>query len=226
MSDTYELTAQLRERVGKGAARELRRNKLVPAVIYGDNKDPLPIALSDYDLKMTMAKGGFFTTVGNIDVGGEKHKILAKDFQTDPVRDFIIHVDFLRVTARSRVVVEVPVHFINEEECPGIKVGGVLNVSRHVIEISCRADSIPESFEVDLTGKELEEVIHVSTIALPDGVELTETDRDYTICSIMPPTVYSEPEPGEDGAAEGEDAPAEAKEDGGDEKAEEGGEES
>ncbi len=113
--DTYELPAQLRNRTGKGAARELRRNSMVPAVIYGDKKDPVAIALPSKELTMRIHAGGFLTTIATIDVDGTKHQVLPKDYQTDPVRDFITHVDFLRISKDSKVVVEVPVHFLNEE---------------------------------------------------------------------------------------------------------------
>ena len=201
MSDVIELKAQARDRAGKGAARELRRNNMVPAVIYGDNKDPLMISLPYKELSLQINKGGFQNTVLEIVVDDKKHKVLPKDYQQDPVRDFFTHVDFLRIGKNTKVTVEIPVHYINEEECPGIKVGGVLNVVRYTLEVACRADAIPEAFEIDLTGLEIEDVVHASKIKLPDGVTMTVTDRDPTMCSIAPPTVA----PAED---EDEDAPA------------------
>lgn len=198
MSDSIELKAQVRERAGKGAARELRRNSMVPAVIYGDNKDPLMISLPYKELSIVIKSGGFLNTVLDIEVDGKKHKVLPKDYQLEPVRDFFTHVDFLRIGKNTKVTVEIPVSYINEDACPGIKVGGVLNVVRHTLEVSCAADAIPESFEVDLTGLEIEDVVHASAIKLPDGVELTVTDRDPTMCSIAPPTVSAETEDDED----------------------------
>ncbi|MGB7335612.1 MAG: 50S ribosomal protein L25/general stress protein Ctc [Salaquimonas sp.] len=189
MSDIIELKAQARDRAGKGAARELRRNSMVPAVIYGDNKDPLMIALPYKELSLLVNSGGFLNTVLEVDVDGSKHKVLPKDYQREPVRDFFTHVDFLRIGKNTKVTVEIPVHYINEEECPGIKKGGVLNIVRHTLEVACRADAIPESFDIDLTGLEIEDVVHASKIKLPDGVELTVTDRDPTMCSIAAPTV-------------------------------------
>jgi len=196
MSDTIELKAQARERAGKGAARELRRNSMVPAVIYGDNKDPLMISLPYKELSLLIKSGGFLNTVLDVDVDGAKHRVLPKDYQLEPVRDFFTHVDFLRIGKNTKVTVEIPVHFINEDACPGIKVGGVLNVVRHTLEVSCSANAIPEMFEIDLTGLEIDDVIHASSIKLPDGVKLTVIDRDPTMCSIAPPTVS---------AAEGDD---------------------
>src|ERR1043165_8093874 len=129
---TYELTAEARERVGKGSAREVRRNGKVPAVIYGEKQPPLAIALSYKDVYY------------KIDGGGEKIEVLPKDYQLDPVRDFPVHVDFLRVGKDTEVTVEVPVHFINEDKSPGIKRGGVLNIVRHEVEFHCPANAIPE----------------------------------------------------------------------------------
>jgi large subunit ribosomal protein L25 len=127
--DTYELKAEAREQVGKGSAREVRRNGKVPAVIYGDKQPPLAIALSYKDIFYKIHGGGFLTTVATIDVDGKKIQVLPKDYQLDPVKDFPMHVDFLRIGKDTEVNVDVPVHFINEEKSPGIKRGGVLNIS-------------------------------------------------------------------------------------------------
>lgn len=201
MSDTYVLEGQLRERVGKGAARELRRNAMVPAVIYGDKKDPISIALPYKELSMQIHSGGFMTTLATIKVGDEEHRVLAKDYQLHPVRDFIEHVDFLRVSKKTVVTVEIPVNFENDEECPGLKVGGVLNIVRHAVEVNCPADSIPDSFSIDLLPFELGDSINISSVALPEGVEPTITDRDFTIATIASPAgLKSEEE--EEGAPE------------------------
>ncbi len=133
--ETYELKAEARERVGKGSARELRRNGLIPAVIYGDKQAPISIALSTNEVTKRIHAGSFMTTVATIDVGGEKYKVLPKDYQLDPVRDFTMHVDFLRVSGNTQVTVEIPVHFINEEKSQ-VKIGGVLNIVRHTIEVA------------------------------------------------------------------------------------------
>ncbi len=187
MSDTYELEGQLRERVGKGASRELRRNAMVPAVIYGDKKDPVAIAIPYKEVAMRIHDGGFMTTVATIKIGDDVHRVLAKSFDLEPVRDFVQHVDFLRISKNTVVTVEIPVHFENEEECPGVKVGGVLNIVRHTVEVNCPADSIPDSFSVDLLPFELGDSIHISTVDLPEGVVPTITDRDFTIATIASP---------------------------------------
>ncbi|MCP4314623.1 MAG: 50S ribosomal protein L25/general stress protein Ctc [Hyphomicrobiales bacterium] len=221
MSNSYELKAEARERVGKGSARELRRNGMIPAVIYGDKQPPVSIALPYKDVTMKIHSGGFMTTIATIDVDGKKIRVLPKDYQLDPVRDFTMHVDFLRISKNTSVTVDVPVHFINEEESPGIKRGGVLNIVRHTVEVNCPADSIPESFIADLTGLDLGDGIHISGITLPEEVELTITDRDFTIATIAAPAgLKSEEEEeaeaaeeegvdGEDGEAEGEDGATE-----------------
>lgn len=185
--DTYELKAETRERVGKGSSRELRRNGLIPAVIYGDKQPPLSIALSTKEVTQHIHAGGFKTTVATIDVNGEKIKVLPKDYQLDPVRDFTMHVDFLRVSGDTHVVVEVPVHFVNEEKSPGIKAGGVLNVVRHAVELHALAGNIPESITADLAGLKVGDGIHISHVKLPKGTRPVIADRDFTIATIAVP---------------------------------------
>ncbi|BCH31451.1 50S ribosomal protein L25 [Mesorhizobium sp. L-8-10] len=184
MSETYELKAEARERVGKGSAREVRRNGKVPAVIYGDKQPPLAIALSYKDIFYKIHGGGFMTTVTTIDVDGKKIQVLPKDYQLDPVRDFPMHVDFLRVGKNTAVNVEVPVHFVNEDKSPGLKRGGVLNVVRHEVEFHCPANAIPEFITIDLTGADIGDSIHISAVKLPAGVKPVITDRDFTIATI------------------------------------------
>ncbi|MCZ4091980.1 MULTISPECIES: 50S ribosomal protein L25/general stress protein Ctc [Sinorhizobium] len=200
---TYELKAETRERVGKGSSRELRRNGLIPAVIYGDKQAPLSIALSTKDVTMKIHAGGFMTTVAIIDVNGEKIRVLPKDYQLDPVRDFTMHVDFLRVSKDSQVSVAIPVHFENEEKSPGLKQGGVLNIVRHDVELNVPADDIPEFLTVDLTGLKAGETIHISNIKLPKNATPVITDRDFTIATIAAPAGGLQEE-GEEEEAEGE----------------------
>ncbi|MCA1490852.1 50S ribosomal protein L25/general stress protein Ctc [Sinorhizobium alkalisoli] len=184
MSQSYELKAETRERVGKGSSRELRRNGLIPAVIYGDKQPPLSIALSTKDVTMKIHAGGFMTTVATIDVNGEKIRVLPKDYQLDPVRDFTMHVDFLRVSKDSQVSVQVPVHFENEEKSPGLKRGGALNIVRHDVELNVSADAIPEFLTVDLTGLNIGDTVHISDVKLPAGATPVIGDRDFTIATI------------------------------------------
>jgi large subunit ribosomal protein L25 len=184
MSQTYELKAETRERVGKGSSRELRRNGLIPAVIYGDKQPPLSIALSTKDVAMKIHAGGFMTTVAMIDVNGEKIRVLPKDYQLDPVRDFTMHVDFLRVSKDSQVSVQIPVHFENEEKSPGLKRGGALNIVRHEVELNVSADAIPDFLSVDLTGLNIGDTVHISDVKLPAGATPVIGDRDFTIATI------------------------------------------
>jgi large subunit ribosomal protein L25 len=179
--ETYELKAEARERVGKGSARELRRNGLIPAVIYGDKQAPIAIAINTNEVTKRIHAGGFMTTVATIEVDGKKYKVLPKDYQLDPVRDFTLHVDFLRVSGNTQAV-----HFINEAKSPGLKVGGVLNIVRHEVEVHCPADSIPEFFNIDLSGKKIGDSIHISEVTLPKGVSPV-IDRDFTIATIVAP---------------------------------------
>ncbi len=188
MSQTsYVLKAEKRERVGKGSSRELRRKGLIPAVIYGDKKEPLSIAVSTKDVTMKIHNGGFMTTLATIEVDGDKISVLPKAYQLDPVRDFTMHVDFLRVSKNTQVTVAVPVHFVNEDKCPGIKIGGVLNVVRHEVEFNCPANAIPEFITANLEGFKIGEGIHISHIELPKGVSPVISDRDFTIATIATP---------------------------------------
>jgi len=199
--ETYELKAELRERVGKGSSRELRRNGLIPAVIYGDKQEPVSIALPVKEVTQRIHAGGFMTTVATIDVGGKKYNVLPKDYQLDPVRDFTVHVDFLRIGKNSEVNVNVPVHFVNETKAPGIKVGGVLNIVRHEVELHVPADAIPEFLTVDLTGAKIGDSLHISHVKLPAGARPVIGDRDFTIATIVAPAGGTS---GDEEAAEGE----------------------
>ncbi|MEP2946234.1 MAG: 50S ribosomal protein L25/general stress protein Ctc [Lentilitoribacter sp.] len=204
MSDTLKAVA--RERVGKGSARELRRNGQIPASIYGDKQSPVSIAISRKEATMRIHAGGFMTNILSIDVDGEKVNVLPKDYQLDPVRDFVMHVDFLRVSKNTQVVVEVPVQFENEDTCVGIKRGGTLNVVRHTVEVSCPANSIPEALVADLAELNIGDAVHISAITLPEGVTPTITDRDFTVATIASPGGAQD---AEDDAAEAAAAAAE-----------------
>jgi large subunit ribosomal protein L25 len=213
---TYELTAEARERVGKGSARAVRRNGKIPAVIYGDKKPPLAIALSYKEIYYKIHGGGFMTTIATIDVGGEKIQVLPKEYQLDPVRDFPMHVDFLRVGKDTIVTVFVPVRFINEEKSPGIKRGGVLNVVRHEVEFHCPATAIPESITLDLEGTDIGDSLHISAVKLPEGVTPVIADRDFTIATVAGSSAMK-PEPVEEGAEAAEEAAGEEEEKGAEE---------
>lgn len=191
MANSYELSATVREKVGKGAARSVRRQGMIPAVIYGGKLPPIAISLPDRELTRKVTGGGFMTTLATIDVNGEKMRVIPRDFQIDPVSDKPIHVDFLRILPGSEITVEVPVHFVNEGQAPGIRRGGVLNVVRHRVELLCPAESIPDSIVADLTGLDINDSLHVSKVALPEGVRPT-IDRDFTIATIAAPAGVKE----------------------------------
>jgi large subunit ribosomal protein L25 len=183
-----ELKAQARSGVGKGAARALRREGLIPAVIYGDKKDPLPIAISFNEAMKRIYAGGFLSHIVTIDVDGEKHQVLPRDYQLDPVKDQALHVDFLRVSGNTKINVQVPVHFIKEEASPGIKRGGVLNIVHHTLDLTVSANAIPEAIEVDLTGLDVGDSVHLSSVKLPEGVVDHSHEADLTIATIAAPS--------------------------------------
>lgn len=201
-----EFIATMRNRVGKGAARELRREGLIPAVIYGDKQPPVAISLSAKDVTKKIHSGGFLSRTLEVEVDGKNHKVIPRDYQRDPVRDFVVHVDFLRIGANSRLNIEVPVHFLNEELSPGLKKGGVLNIVRHTVEVSCPASAIPESFEIDLAEAEVGDSIHASAVTLPANVTLTITDRDFTIATIASPSALRSEENADEDEVEGEES--------------------
>lgn len=217
MSATKVLKAEARDRVGKGAARALRRQHRVPAVIYGGKKEPTGISLSGNEMYILLHAGGFMTTLFDIDVGGKIEKAIPRDFQLDPVKDFLTHIDFLRITEDSVITVEVPVHFVNETASPGLKSGGVLNIVEHTIELAVKATNIPKAIEIDLAGLEIGDSIHISGIKLPDGARPVDRS-DFTVATIAAPTVTAEEPKAAEGAAEGA-APAAGAAAGGDAKA-------
>lgn len=187
MAESQTLKAEAREKGSKGAVRSLRREGRVPAVIYGDKKSPELITVSYKDVTALYQTGTFMSHTLDVEVGGKTERVIPRDVQFEPVRDFIIHIDFLRLGKNASVIVDVPVHFHNHEASPGLKAGGVLNIVRHDIELSCPADSIPEQIDIDLKGYEMGASIHISAVTLPAKVKPTITDRDFTIATIAAP---------------------------------------
>ena len=180
-----ELQASARPRAGKGAARQVRREGLVPAVIYGNKKDPETVAINGNELFKMLQRGGFYSTVFDVKFDGKTERCLPRDVQFDPVKDFAIHVDFQRVGEDGRVRVSVPVNFLNRDRSPGLKRGGALNIARRAVEVYCPADAIPAKFEIDLARVNIGTSIHVSSVNMPEGVTPTITDRDFTIATIV-----------------------------------------
>lgn len=204
MVQVVQMPAERRERAGKGAARAVRRVGRVPAVVYGDNKPPFNISLDPRDVARELGRPGFRSRVFELKLDGESMRALARDVQVDPVSDRPLHVDFMRFGPNAELRVEVRVEFINEGKSPGLKVGGVLNVVRHDVELVCKADKIPEVLTVDLDGLKIGDSVHISHIKLPEGVRPAIRDRDFTVATIAAPTRYEEEvKPTEAAAVEG-----------------------
>jgi len=188
MAAVESVSAEARDRAGKGTARESRRNGRVPAVIYGDKKEPTLISLDPKEIDRHIHKKTFYATLLDVELSGQKHRVLPRDVQFDPVTDRTLHVDFQRIGKDTKVHVNVPVVVRNEAASPGLKRGGVLNLVRHEIEFICSPDAIPQSIEVDLTGLEIGGSIHIHAVKLPDNATLAVRERDFTVVSIGAPT--------------------------------------
>ena len=207
MPDIYMIAAQKRAQSGKSVARALRRTGQVPAIIYGDKQAPEGVAIAYNSITKLYNTGCILTTLVDIELDGKKHRVIARDVQLHPVKDTILHADFLRLGKGTIIAVEVPVRFLNEEICPGLKTGGVLNVVRYSIELNCPADSIPDSIEIDLAAAEMGDSVHISQIELPAGVVPVISDRDFTIATIAAPAALrsEEEEAAQSDALEGEE---------------------
>jgi len=208
MSKNYALKAQKRDRAGKGIARALRRENKTPAVIYGDGKEPVTIAIETKDANLEYNKGQMFTTVCDIDVDGEKTMVLARDVQLHPVSDNVLHVDFLRVNAKTTIVVDVPVQFINEDQSPGLQEKGILSVVRYSLQIRCKALNIPDSIVVDLAGKEQGETITINDATLPEGAVSDSDNENLAIGSVVAPKTMEQLEAEEAAEAAADEAAA------------------
>jgi large subunit ribosomal protein L25 len=210
MADITTIGATARDRAGKGAARATRREGRIPAVIYGDHKEPVLISLDPREFDRVLRREGFFAKLLDVKLDGESHRTLPRDVQFHPVNDKPLHVDFMRVGPKTRIHVGIPVHFTNQDKSPGLKRGGILNVVRHEIELICSADNIPEFLTIDLDGFDIGDSIHISKIQLPEGTT-SAIERDFTIASVAPPTVMREEQAAAaSAAATGAAAPAAA----------------
>jgi large subunit ribosomal protein L25 len=209
MAETITFAAERREGSGTGPARALRRAGKIPAIVYGGREEPLQVALTFKEVRRQVTTNPrFFSSVVELDMGGgDKIRVLPREAQLHPVTDDPLHVDFMRAQAGALVAVGVPVRFINEQQAPGLKRGGVLNIVRREVELLCPADRIPAEIVADLSGLDINESLHISAVQLPEGVRPTITDRDFTIASIRPPsTEAEEPTPGTE-ADKGADKP-------------------
>ena len=211
MSDALNLPAETRDRAGKGASRALRREGRVPAVIYGGKEEPITIHVEAKLLMKQLMTGHFMNSIVTIELGGKSINTIPKDVAFHPVTDRPTHVDFLRLVKGAKIEVAVPVVFVNEAASPGLKKGGVLNVVRHELELVCDPDKIPSEIEVDVTGKDVGDSIHISDVKLPAGVESAITDRDFTIAGLVAPSALKKAE-GDNASAAGSEAAAEGSE--------------
>ena len=202
MSEQLTLPAEARDRAGKGASRALRRDGRVPAVVYGDKQEPLSVHIEEKLLAKMLSTGHFMNSVIMVEVDGKPNRTLPKDVQFHPVSSRPIHVDFLRIGEHSKVHVNVPVRFDNEEASPGLKRGGVLNVVQHDLELVCDAAEIPDEIHIDLTGLEIGDSIHISQVKLPKGAKPANADDDFTVATIVAPSAMKQTE--EEAAPEGE----------------------
>ena len=200
--DSYKVV--LRTKDG-GSAKYLLTKGVVPGTLYGRGEEPIKIAFEEKILKKIMYQGSFYSKILNIKINGKVEKILPKELQYHPVTDKLIHFDFLRVQDDTKVTVDVPVEFLNQDICPGLKQGGVLNLVRRFVELACNANNIPAKLQFDLINSEIGDAIKISNINLPEGVKTTITDRDFVVATLVPPTIEVEPEPEKEETEEGEE---------------------
>jgi large subunit ribosomal protein L25 len=208
MPEIKVLSAEARARAGKGAARATRRMGRVPGIIYGDNQEPVLISLEPRELSRVLANRGFFATLIDVNVDGAVHRTLPREVQRHPATDAPLHLDFMRVGGNTRVTVTVPVVFTNPEMSPGLRRGGILNIVRHGIELSCPVDKIPDQLVVELNGLEIGESIHISRVTIPQECHPTITDRDFTIASIAASSAVREETAAAGSVAPGPEQPA------------------
>jgi len=201
MSEQLTLPAETRDRAGKGASRALRREGRVPVVVYGDKQEPLSLHVEEKLLAKMLSTGHFMNSVVMVDIAGKANRTLPKDVQFHPVTSRPIHVDFLRIGEHSQVNVNVPVRFADEEESPGLKRGGVLNVVRHELELICDASKIPDEISISLAGLEIGDSLHISAITLPEGSKSAIDDRDFTIATVVAPSAMKSEESEEEAPA-------------------------
>ncbi|MCP1854875.1 MULTISPECIES: 50S ribosomal protein L25/general stress protein Ctc [Bradyrhizobium] len=207
MATVKELKATARPKSGKGAARAERRAGRVPGVIYGDNQPPVTISVDDRELRQRILAGRFLTTLFDIDLEGKKHRVIPRDYHLDPVKDFPVHVDFMRLGEGATIRVSVPLHVVNAETAPGVKRGGTVNIVTHALELECAVDNIPQYIEADVGSLEISHSLHLTDIKLPKGVK-SLTREDATLVTLVPPSGYAEEQKAAAAAAAGGAAPA------------------
>ncbi|PWB95471.1 MULTISPECIES: 50S ribosomal protein L25/general stress protein Ctc [Methylosinus] len=192
MAEIKKLAAAVRSGTGKGAARSVRREGRIPGVVYGGGEAPTPLSLDKKELTKLIYAGHFLTTIFELDIDGKPERVIPRDYQLDVVKDFPLHVDFLRLKAGSRLRVDVPVHFVNHDAAPGLKRGGSLNIVFHAIEMWVPADNIPDAITADLTGLDFNDSLQISAFTLPPNCKPTNPDKNFTVASIAPPVITAE----------------------------------
>jgi large subunit ribosomal protein L25 len=203
MAELQTLRAEARAETGKNAAHRARNNGLVPAVLYGGQDAPQPIAVNEHEFSKHYFSGKLLSTLFMLEVGGEKTRVIPRDVAIDPVSDRPIHVDFLRLAEGAHIALHIPVQFRGQDLSPGLKKGGVLNMVRHTVELYCPADNIPDSIEADISESDIGDSLHISAFTLPDGVKPVIQNRDFTVATVAPPTTFVEETPATE-EAEGE----------------------
>ena len=218
MSKETSIDAEIRSGAGKSSVKKVISAGKIPSVIYGLGEDPINISLDKILVQKEINAGGFLTRIFSLNIDGKKNLAIPREVQFHPLSDQPIHVDFLRLAPDSKITLDIPTRFINEETSPGLKRGGVLNVNRRTVQLSCPASNIPEEIVFDLDGLEIGDTIRISSITLPEGVVPLITDRDFTVASVAAPTVVKEPETPVEGEGEGEGEGDASAEEGGDSK--------
>ena len=211
MAKENKLNIEIRDTTGKSAIKKIIAAGNIPSIIYGLGQEPQPISINRLTVQKELKAGGFLTKIFSLDLNGKNTLAIPRDVQFHPISDLPIHIDFLRLGADSKIVLDIPAIFINHELSPGLKRGGVLNIVRRTIQLNCPANNIPEEIVFDLTGLEIGDAIHISATKLPEGATPTITDRDFTIGTVAAPTVIKEPDPVADDTAVAEGEAGDAK---------------
>jgi large subunit ribosomal protein L25 len=210
MRETLDLKAEARGQLGKGAAYRVRKSGFIPGIVYGGSAEPVPVQVDEHTLRRLHGSGAFLQTLVMLEIAGQKTRVIPRAVQLDPVTDRPVHVDFLRLTPGGTISLDIPVHFHGQENSPGIKRGGVLNVVRHEVALLCPVDNIPEFIEGDLSGLDIGDSLHIGAFQLPEGVRPVIRERDFTVATIAPPTTYTEETPTAAAVVEGAEAAAPA----------------
>jgi large subunit ribosomal protein L25 len=208
MRETLELKAEPRGKTGKGAAYRTRKTGQIPGIVYGGAADPVPVQVDAHSLDRMYGTGALLQTLVMLEVDGKKTRVIPRAIQLDPVTDRPVHIDFLRLAPGGKITLDIPVHFRGQENSPGIKRGGVVNIVRHEVALLCPVDNIPEFIEGDLSGLDIGDSLHISAFTLPEGVKPMIKERDFTVATIAPPTTFVEETPQAAAAVEGEEAAA------------------